>query len=191
MNSKLLNLNDGPPPPLRPRLFLLLLLILVDITLRLRPLQSLNLDPSLIVLLKLALLSSGFGIELLALLGLFDEFGGSAEGRRKVSFGVEKSGSRGPNSPVKDSIGRRSACETLARLGEPLDRACRVKVMTTEGNDGVLVERLAADEAGEGEFLVVGIVVFVCSTFSSSLLGHEGSGGGVGGEERVVELPAV
>lgn len=154
-----------------------------------RRLESLNLDSSIVILLKLALLGSSFGVELLALLGLLDKFGGSAEGRKSASAITR--GWKGPNSPVEDSVGWRTACEALSRFGEPLDSARRVEVMATEGNDGVLVEGFAADEAREGQLLVVGIVVIFSFTFSSSLLGHEGSRGGVGGEERVVELPAV
>lgn len=63
--------------------------------------------------------------------------------------------------------------------------------MSTEGHNRVLVERFATNETSEGKVLVIGIVVVLCSSFARLLLGHEGSGGGVGGEEGVVELPTV
>lgn len=64
--------------------------------------------------------------------------------------------------------------------------------MTTERDDRILAKRLAADEAREGEVLALAVrIVVLVPSVSGGLFGEEGAGGGVGGEEVVVELPAV
>lgn len=64
--------------------------------------------------------------------------------------------------------------------------------MTTECHDRFLAERFPTDEACEGEVFVLAIVVrFGFVTLSSGLFSKERTSGSGGGEELVVELPAM
>jgi hypothetical protein len=102
-----------------------------------------------------------------------------------------KGSEEGENGPVKDAVRCGTASEALAVLRKALDGARRVEVVTAKGNDGVRGERFAADQASEGEVLLVRIGVRVVAAISSLLLLHEGSRRCRVREERVVELPAV
>lgn len=93
--------------------------------------------------------------------------------------------------PIEDTVRAGTASEALAVLRKALDCAYRVKVVTAEGHDGVGSKGFAADQAGEGEVLLVGIGVRIVAAVPSLLLLHERARSGRVGEEGVVELPAM
>ena len=64
--------------------------------------------------------------------------------------------------------------------------------MSTKGDDRFAPKSLSTDQAGKGQIFVLGILgVRFVACCAGGLFGEEGAGGGVGGEEGIVELPAV
>lgn len=101
----------------------------------------------------------------------------------------------GNNSLVENTIGPLPTSKAFPRLTEPLDRTFRIEIMAAESNDGLLAKGLPANKTRERKVLGVGIIVAVgvggSCVGSRGLLGEEGPGRGLRGEEGVVELPTV
>lgn len=179
----LLYLNDRSPTNWCWLLLLLLLVITSDrnhsiVTL----LQSLDIETHIFLIFILQRFRFGSRRYSLAFLRLCNQLCCSA--------GVEEnqSGNRGiyeSDLLVEDTIRTLPASEALSRLRIPLDGTGSVEIMTAERYDGLAPERLSTNQASERQIFILGVVgvAWFVTSCSSSLLGEEGSGGGVGGEE--------